>query len=69
MTNEPDAITDGLNLLTVPPARSGEKVRVVSGNESLGARAEIDAYVDEDGVVRQEENGACFNADAYEVKR
>lgn len=59
--------TDSLNLLEVDPDRAGEEVRVRSTQEHVGLTVEIDGYVDEDGIVRQESNGASFNADVYEV--
>lgn len=35
--------------------------------ESVNTGDQYDAYVGEDGLVRFEENGAAFNADAYVV--
>ena len=57
-----------LNILTVDESRAGETLKVESAKDVVGAPASIEAYVDDDGTVRQESNGACFNADAYEVK-
>lgn len=58
-------MNDDLNLLTADePADT--TVLVQSSDSSLGP-TKIRAYVDENNVVRQASNGACFNADAYEV--
>jgi hypothetical protein len=56
-----------LNLLTVDSDRAGEEVRVQSTQDHIASPTEVDAYVDDDGTVRQESNGAAFNADVYEI--
>jgi hypothetical protein len=55
------------NLLRVDPEREGETVRVQSTQSTITPTV-VEAYVDEDGTVRQEGNGAAFNGDVYEVK-
>lgn len=55
-----------LNLLTVDSERVGEEV-VVRSTNSFVTPSEIPGYVAEDGTVRQQSNGAAFNADAYEI--
>jgi hypothetical protein len=56
-----------LHILTVAEDRAGESVTVCSTQDSVLDNPEVDAYVDDDGTVRQESNGACFNANVYEV--
>lgn len=55
-----------LNLLAVSKHRADEEVTVRSQRKEEEGE-EIDAYVDDDGTVRQESNGAAFNADVYEI--
>lgn len=69
MSNELDDANGGLNLLTVSPDHEGETVKVVSTGRSIGNMTVIDAYVDEDGIIRQQTNDACLNADSYQVKQ
>jgi hypothetical protein len=57
--------TNRLNLLRVSESRAGDEITVVSTGGLVSGR-EFDAYVDDDGTVRQE-NGAAFNAANYEV--
>lgn len=55
-----------LNLLTVSEDRAGKEVTVQSTTASVG-NSRQPGYVDEDGIVRQKENGAAFNGTSYEV--
>lgn len=64
--SETDRDTE-LNLLEVSPERAGETVRVRSTQDTLSSPTEVEAYVDDDGTVRQESNGAAFNAEVYDV--
>ena len=61
-----DGETD-LNLIRVDEDRAGEELIVRSQRAEHEENKEIDAYVDDDGTVRQESNGAAFNNDVYEV--
>ena len=54
------------NLLRLPDAEEGTEVRVKSTTASLDNQTHP-AYVDADGIVRQEGNGAAFNGQSYEV--
>lgn len=58
--------TSGLNLLRASGVEAGTEV-VVQSTSSMMQSDRIAAYVDEDGIVRQAENGAAFNGDSYEV--
>lgn len=57
----------GLGLLRLDDVEAGTTVQVRSTGSSIGASSTHTAYVDEDGIVRQEGNGAAFNKHAYEV--
>jgi hypothetical protein len=58
---------NSLNIIEVSEDRAGEDVVVRSTQDTITAPNKVEAYVDDDGVVRQQGNGACFNDDVYEV--
>jgi len=57
-----------INTLTVSPDRAGEQVVVRSTQSNVkDTPAEINCYVDEDGVVREASSAATLDGDVYEV--
>jgi hypothetical protein len=61
--------SSGLNLLRVSESRAGEKVTVTSTTTGVASAGDFDAYVDDDGCVRQRGNGAAFNSHQYRLKQ
>lgn len=59
---------DTESVLTVSEARAGEELHVTSTNDPVIPTTPIEAYVDDNGIVRQRVNDGCFNADSYEVE-
>lgn len=55
------------DLLRVDPEREGESVAVESTQAPI-TQSVFEGYVDDDGIIRQRDNGAAFNGAVYEVR-